>query len=352
MAHVIVETEPLAATCRALLAGLGVPAEDAALTADVFVDSDLRGEASHGMRLLVQVLGRIAAGSALAKPRVTVLADRGAIAVFDAHHSLGQVVAARAMRLAIAKARQHGVGIVGVRNDNSYTSAKYYPLMAAAEDMIGITYTNSCAMMPPPGGMTPTVGNNPVAIAAPTGGEHPFVLDMAVAVAMEKIRQARELGEPIPEGWALDVEGRPTTDPAAALESGIVLPFGGYKSFGLGMAHEMLTSVLMDGHLFTAGALGFVPYDGPMNVSHFIQAIDISFFGPVDAFKRRMDAMIAKIKSSRLAPGSHEVLLPGERGYRERARRLVEGIPVPEPVFEDLRDWARKLGVPPIDRKA
>jgi len=161
------------------------------------------------MRLFLHILGRLRGGGALPVPKVTVLMDRGAVALFDAHHSLGQVVAARGMQLAIAKARQYGVGVVGVRNSNSYTSAKYYPLMATQVGMIGMTYANSVPMMPPEGGMTPTVGNNPLAFAAPAGEELPFVLDMACATAKEKVYQAQERGELIPPTWALGPDGNP-----------------------------------------------------------------------------------------------------------------------------------------------
>lgn len=349
--RVPVAAEALLANCTALLQALGVPREDADLTSDVFVQSDLRGEESHGMRLLLHVLGRIKAGSVLPKAKVTVVMDRGSMALFDAHHSLGQVVAARAMRLAIAKAREYGVGLVGIRNNNSYTSAKYYPLMAATEGMLGMTYTNSIPMMPPEGGRTPTVGNNPLAIAAPAGEEFPFVLDMACAVAKEKIFQAKERKEPIPPDWALGPDGNLTTDPDAALATGVLLPFGGYKAFGLGVAHEILTSVLMGGHLFTEGSTGFLPYDGPMNVSQVMQAINIEWFIPLAEFRKRADAVIRRIKASALRPGVARVYVPGEKGFLEEQRRRREGIPLPGRVFEELRRWARELNVPPVEAK-
>jgi L-2-hydroxycarboxylate dehydrogenase (NAD+) len=345
-----VAADALRPNCAALLQALGVPREDADLTTDVFLHSDLRGEESHGMRLLLHVLGRIKAGGALAKAKITVVRDRGAVALFDAHHSLGQVVAARAMRLAIAKARENGIGTVGFRNSNSYTSAKYYPLMAVGEGMLGMTFTNSIPMMPPEGGATPILGNNPWAIAAPTAEEFPFVLDMACAVAKEKIFQAKERGESIPSTWALGPDGHPTTDPEAALATGILLPFGGYKAFGLAMAHEVLTSVLMGGHLFNGGSTGFLPYAGPMNVSVYLQAINIEWFVPLAEFRRQMDAAIRQIKGSALRPGVERVYVPGEQGFLEEQRRLRDGIPLPLRVVEELRRWATDLHVAPIDK--
>ncbi|MFB3818336.1 MAG: Ldh family oxidoreductase [Candidatus Methylomirabilales bacterium] len=347
-----VGAEALRKTCTALFQALGVPPEDADLSADVFLNAELRGEESHGMRLLLHVLGRLKAGSVLARPKVTVLMDRAAVALFDAHHSMGQVVAARAMRLAMDKARRHGVGLVGVRNANSYTSAKYYPLMAAGEGMIGMTYTNSIPMMPPEGGRTPILGNNPLAMAAPAATEFPFVLDMACATAKEKIFQAQERGERIPPTWALDREGNPTSDPGEVLQGGVLLPFGGYKAFGLAMAHEVLTALLTGGPLFNGGSTGFLPYEGPMNVSQYLQAIDIRWFVPLAEFRARMDELIRAVKASALRPGVQRVYVPGEQGFLEEQRRRRDGVPLPKRVFHELRRWAVELRLPPLEAMA
>ena len=343
-----VPAEVLRCHCAALLRGLGVPDADAALTVDVFLQADLRGEESHGMRLFLHILGRLRDGGALPVAKVSVMVDRGAVALFEAHQSLGQVVAARGMHLAIAKAKQYGVGIVGVRNSNSYTSAKYYPLLAAQQDMIGMTYANSVPMMPPDGGRTPILGNNPLAIAAPAETEFPFVLDMACATAKEKIYQAKERGEQIPPTWALGPDGNPTTDPTIALATGVLLPFGGYKAFGLGAAHEILTSVLTGGPLSNAPWGEFTPYDKPMNVCLYLQAINIDWFTPVAEFKRQVDALIHAIKAAVLRPGVARVYVPGERGFLEERRRLRDGVPLPQRVFDDLQRWAGELRVAPI----
>lgn len=349
--RVLVRAEELRKTCKALLCGLGVPDEDADLTADVFVSSDSLGEESHGVRLLLHVLGRVKAGGDRAKAEVRVVTERAAVAVWDAQRSLGQVVAARAMREAIAKAREYGVGIVGVRNANSYTSAKYYTLIAAKEGMIGINYCNSgVQLVVPHGGRTPITGNNPLSIAAPCDKEFPFVLDMACSVsAMEKVFQAQEQGEQIPLGWAIDRDGNETTDPEKALASRAILGIGGYKGFGLALAHEVLTCVLMGGPLFGGGATAFIPYEAPMNISQYFQAINIEWFTPLNEFRQRMDELVRQVKSSKLRPGFDRVYLPGERGFLEQEVRLKNGIPVTERVFNALRQWAEELSVPPLE---
>ena len=330
---------------EALFRALGVPQDDAAVITDVHLDAELRGEQSHGLRMIPVHIGRLQAGSVRPVPAINTLRDKGAMALLDAGHSIGQVVASRAMKMAIAKAGEFGVGIVGVRNAESFTSSKYYPLMAVDAGMIGICYANSLPMMPPHGGTTPKVGNNPMAFAAPAGEEFPFVLDFANTIAKEKIRQALAEGRAMPRDWALGRDGRPTTDPQEALLSGVLLPFGGYKAFGIGAAHEILTSVLCGGELFTGAGSGFTPADNPYRGSQFFQAIDIEWFMPLAEFRQRLDTMIRTIRDTPPAPGHDSVYVPGERGFREMPERTRRGIPVRPAVLDQLNALAAKLGV-------
>ncbi|MBP40053.1 MAG: malate dehydrogenase [Chloroflexi bacterium] len=348
--RILIQSDALRRNCEDMLVALGVSAEDATTTVDVFIQAELMGEESHGTRLFLQILGRLKAGGDRAQTKIDVVMDHGAVATWDANRSLGQVVAARAMGRAIEKAKEFGIGFVGVRNSNSYTSAKYYSLLAVQEGLLGITYTNtSRKLMPPEGGHTPILGNNPMSIAAPAGKHPPFVLDMACTkAAMERILQAKERGEDIPADWALDSEGNVTTDPVKAIESGALLPFGGYKAFGLGMAHEVLSSVLFGGLLFCGDTKGFQPYDGAMNTSYSFQAINIELFMPLDEFKDRMDSMIETIKTSKRRPGVDRILVPGERSGGEFPKRLRDGIPLQQRVFGDLARWSEELGVTPL----
>lgn len=334
-------------TCTALVAAFKVPAADAAQMVDVFLQAELMGEESHGLRLFVQVVRRLRDGGDRAVLAVTPVMDRGAVALWDADRSLGQVVAARAMRTAIEKARAQGIGLVSVRNCNSFTSAKYYPLLAAGAGMIGAAFTNtSRKLMPPPGGITPVLGNNPVAWAAPAGRHGAWVFDMACTeAAVERIVKAKERGEEIPAGWALDKDGHETRDAAQALESLSLLPFGGYKAFNLASVHEILTSVLAAGQLFAGDATGFLPYDRPMNTSFTLMAIDISAFQPVTEFETRMEAMIAAIKDARQPEGSREAIrFPGERSLQEMARRKVDGVPLARTTWLDINRLAQEAG--------
>jgi LDH2 family malate/lactate/ureidoglycolate dehydrogenase len=334
-----------------LLEASGLSPEDAALAADVFVQSDLRGEESHGARLFIHLLARIEVGGDRPKSEVAVVRDRHAVAVWDAQRGIGQVIAAKAMHEAIRKAKTYGVGIVGVRNANSYTSAKYYPLLAAAEGMIGITYANSgVKLVVPHSGSRTITGTNPLSIAAPTKNKPTFVLDMAVSVAMEKIRQADERNQSVPVGWGIDVEGRDTTDPKDILASKALLPIAGPKGFGLGLAHEILTCVLMGGHLFGGGGTGFRPYANPMNVSQFFEAINVDWFMPLDEFRARMDEAMETVNSIPPRPGFDRVYYPGEHSFLEEGRRKMDGVPFPKAVITQLDDWCGRKAVAPFSR--
>ncbi|WP_018699302.1 Ldh family oxidoreductase [Amorphus coralli] len=334
--------------CVSLLTHARVSEPDAQQTVDVFLQAELMGEESHGLRLLCQVVERVRAGGDRAETTITVLSERPSVAHWDANRSLGQVTAARAMETAIAKARETGVGIVAVRNGNSLTSAKYYPLMAAEAGMVGATFTNtSRKLMAPPGGRTPVLGNNPVAYAAPAGRYGAFALDMAcTAAAVERIVKANERGEQIPPGWALDREGRETRDPAIALETLSLQPFGGYKAFNLAAVHEIFSSVLAAGELFAGSSTGFRPYDGPMNTSFTMLAIDIAAFRPRDEFESTMERMIETMKSVPLAPEATGISFAGERSRRELERRKVEGILLARWTFDRLNALAAEAGLP------
>lgn len=333
--------------CESILAFHGVSAEDAAVTADVFMQAELMGEESHGLRLFCQVVERIKAGGDRAQTSISVLSDRAAVAHWDANRSLGQVVAGRAMRRAIEKARIAGIGLVAVRNGNSLTSAKYYPLLAARQGMVGVTFTNtSRRLMAPPGGTVPVVGNNPVAYAAPAGRYGCFALDMAcTTAAVERIIKAKEKGEAIPHGWALDRAGQETTDPARALEAMSLLPFGGQKAFNLGVVHEILTSVLADGKIFGGGSSGFKPYDGAMNTAFTMLAIDIAAFQDPVTFEATMEDMIQRIKASPKVEGTGETLFPGERSQAESGRRMRDGIPLLGETLGMINRLAEEVGL-------
>ncbi|MDQ0316862.1 Ldh family oxidoreductase [Amorphus orientalis] len=347
---VLLPADRLRRHCEGLLTQAGVSEADAAQTVDVFLQAELMGEESHGIRLLCQVIERVRAGGDRAATDITVLSERASVAHWDANRSLGQVTAARAMARAIDMARKTGVGLVAVRNGNSFTSAKYYPLMAADAGMVGAAFTNtSRKLMAPPGGTVPVLGNNPVAYAAPAGRYGAFVLDMAcTAAAVERIVKANERGEAIPPGWALDAEGRETRDPAVALETLSLQPFGGYKAFNLAAVHEIFTSVLAAGQLFAGSSTGFRPFDGAMNTSFTMLAVDISAFQPRAEFEATMEQMIDTMKAVPLAAEATGISFAGERSQRTQKAREAEGIPLARWTFDRLNGLAADLGQPEL----
>jgi LDH2 family malate/lactate/ureidoglycolate dehydrogenase len=161
------------------------------------------------------------------------------------------------------------------------------------------------------------------------------------------VRQANERGRPIPKGWGLDREGHDTTDPADVIDSLALLPIAGAKGFGLGLMHEILTSGLMGGHLFGAGATGFSPPIGPMNVSQYFQAINVDCFMPIDEFRERMDDILTAVSNSAPRPGYDRVYYPGERSALEQERRQRDGIPVTRKMLGQLSDWCVRKQIRP-----
>ena len=218
----------------------GMHAEDAALVADSLIAAELRGVTSHGLIRLPVYLQNLKDGLVDPTARPTLAADGPAVAVLDGHGAMGQVASKQGMGIAIERAAANGIGAVAVRNSNHFGAGAYWAMLALPHRMIGIAMTNGAVAMAPTGGVTPMLGNNPIAVASPAGGELPIVLDMAMTmVARGWIKLAALRDQPLPDGWALDAQGRPTNDPNAALD-GSLLPVGGYKGYGLSVIVELL----------------------------------------------------------------------------------------------------------------
>lgn len=288
---VVIPHEPLLDFATKAFIAVGCPPDEARISADTLVEADLRGVHSHGVMRLPIYVKRIQTGVVAARADCKVVAETAATANVDGGNGMGQVVAVRAMELAIAKARTAGAGIVGVRGSNHYGAAAYFAMMALPHDMIGFSMTVGAAnIMAPTGGIEPLLGNNPFAIAVPAGEELPPVLDMANSVvARGKIVLAMKKGEKIPEGWAADKDGVPTTDARAAYE-GLVLPVGGYKGYGLAFMVAALAGVLTGAAVGRQVANFYEDFVKVQNVGHLNAAIRVDAFMPVDQFKKGMDA--------------------------------------------------------------
>jgi LDH2 family malate/lactate/ureidoglycolate dehydrogenase len=333
---------------KRLLLAHGVPVEDAGIAAECMVQADLRGVDTHGVMRLPGYLDRIRRGLVNPRPEIKVRRVTPVSLAVDGDNGLGQVVATRAMREAIAVAGNFGCGVAGVRRSTHFGMAASFALQAIQAGFIGIVYTNASASMPPWGGRQPILGTSPLAVGAPGGSLGPFVLDMSSAVAARgKIRKALRRGETIPEGYALDADGRPTTDPAKALQ-GVILPLGGPKGSGLAMMMDIFGGVLT-GAAF-AGDVGdqAKDFDRPQNVGHFMFAMRPDLFVSKEEYKARMDTLVGRVHACPPAEGFSEVLIAGEIEARQEALRRKNGIPYSPSEIAMLQAEAARANLPPL----
>lgn len=342
-----VTAEALRSFVAGMLGACGVPADDAATTARILVEADLRGVHSHGVLGLLVYVKRLRAGGMAPKASVTVVADHGAAILLDGGNGLGQVVGATAMERAIARARDTGVALVGVRNSNHLGMNGAYAMMALPHDMIGfVTNAGSGNLLAPWGGVEPLLGTNPIALAVPAGEEPPPVLDMAMSqVSKGKITLAAARGETtIPPEWALNKRGEPTTDTKEAME-GLLVPIGAYKGAGLSFMTGLLAGVWVGGHFGRDVRHLFGPPEIPQQTGHLMAAARVDAFMEPAEFKQRVDAAIREMRSSARAAGVEEILAPGERGHWLAAQRRAAGIPLDVEVARKLQALADEIGL-------
>ena len=326
----------------AVYARAGMPEADARLAADTLVQADLWGHQSHGVMRLSWYAARLRAGVCEPVARPELVVDAGAVAVMDGRDAMGQVLTARAMEEAIRRAKAHGIGAVALRNSNHFGTAMYFTLMAARAGCVGFLSTNASPAMAPWGGRKKAVGTNPWSWAAPAGRHAPMVLDIAnTGVARGKVYLAKQKGLPIPEGWAIDAEGAPTTDPAKAIE-GVILPMAGHKGYAIAVVMDMLSGVLT-GSAFGTGVHGPYQAERRGGAGQFMVALDIAAIQPLAEFGARMERLIAELKSVPLAQGFEEVVYPGELEARNDARNRAEGLLLPDDTLADLERLADEL---------
>lgn len=341
--HVIIPAGLLEEAVTVLLRALGLPGEEAEIVAGTLVDADLRGVGTHGVFRLKAYAERIIAGGLNPRAKISVVREAATTAVLDADNGFGQIAAYRAAQLAVEKAGQSGAAFIGVRNSSHFGRAGYFTEWIAGHDMIGFCVSNASPRLAPWGGRKKMLGNNPWSAAIPTGGE-PIVLDMANSIAAAgKIRRAAQAGSAIPGGWALDLEGRETTDPLEALH-GVLLPFGAHKGYGITLVAGILTGVLTGG-VWDSQVTPLDEAGRPQQVSHLLAAARISDFMPAEEFKGRVDRIAAEIRMCPPAEGTSAVYVPGDRGREKRSAALRGGVPLAERTFRSLNDLADRLGV-------
>jgi L-2-hydroxycarboxylate dehydrogenase (NAD+) len=340
-------TEPtLRGFCEAVFGKLGVEAADAKVWADALTETSLRGIDSHGVLVLPMYAAMIEAGGIRVSSQIETVVDGGTTMLLDGRGGIGFVISDRAMDLALERAASLGVSFVTVRNSNHFGAAGYYAMKSLPRDMIGIALTNASPALPAWGGKTRVIGSNAMAVAVPAGQEFPIVYDIAIgAAAGAKVFLMGQKGKPIPDDWMIDKEGRPTNDPRALFDGGLILPFGGHKGYGLGIILDVLSGVISGG-LFSTQVPGFAQdMAKPLGACHTFIGIDIGRFLAVDEFKSRVDEMIRNIKASSPIEGVERVYLPGERGFLTREDRLKNGIPLHGKLAQDLCNLAARLSI-------
>ena len=293
---ITVSAEALRALIGRMFTACGLADDAAERLAQGLVDADLEGVASHGVMLVDMYIERIRRGSVSLENKAEIISDRESALVLDAGHALGQLTGEQAMALAVERAARFGAAVVAVRHGFHFGTARRYALRAADAGCIGVAMCNTRPLMPAPGGAERLVGNNPIAIALPSAGPIPLVLDMATSeAAMGKIRMAEKAKEPIPDNWAVTSDGAATTDAAQAI-AGMLLPSGGPKGFGLAFVIDLMCGLLAGGA--TGGEVQplygdlSVPYD----CSHLFIAIDVAHFCDLDGFRKQAAAAAERVR--------------------------------------------------------
>jgi len=341
-----VSQERLRAFIAAAFERLGLPAADALIVATLMAEADLQGSDGHGVIRLPQYAKRIKSGGVNPRPDIRVVEERAGMALIHGDNGMGHLVMQRAAHLAIEKARTAGVAWVGSQWSNHAGPASLYARMPLAHDMIGLYFAvGNANHLPPWGGLDMLLSTNPIAAAVPAGAEAPVVLDMATTVAAYgKVKAKAQRGETMPEGWMIDREGRPLTDPRRA-EEGFLLPIGGYKGYGLALLVGLLAGTLNN------AAMGKDVVDfnrdqsSATNTGQAIVAIDLAAFGEVDAFKARVDALVRDLRGSQRMPGVERIWLPGEQSQAKRIAYARDGIPIAGGLMRNLDGLATELGI-------
>ena len=339
--------EKLTRFVQAAFEKLGVPAADAQIAAETLVAADLRGVDTHGVIRFsphAWYVKWLSDGSMTAKPNIRVISETPSTALLDGDRGMGMVIGHRAMELAIEKAKQCGIGMVGVRNSRHYGMSAQYAMQALAHDMIGIAMTNASRQVVPTFGREARFGTNPMCFAVPADKELPFVLDMATTTAAAgKLELAARLEKSIPTGWALDEKAEPTHDPRVAQKARRLLPLGGsrdngsHKGYGLAILVEILCGVL-------SGTLTALNADQDPR-GHFFGAIRVDAFRPVTEFKRDMDRLIRELKSTPPIQGQNRVYVAGEIEFETAEERAERGVPLLPSVLKGLREVSEQLGM-------
>ena len=324
-----------------------VPEPDARLTAESLVAANLRGVDTHGITRLPIYIHRLQQGLVNASPNVRVISDRATTVVVEGDAGLGQVVCDLAITETIDRAREHGLCWTGVRNSTHNGTQAYWALRGSRAGLLTFAFTNGESIVAPWGGRERFLSTNPVCVAVPTDPPDELVLDMATSqVAGGHILLAKSRGESTPEGWVIDKEGNPTTDPDGYFEGGSILPLGGYKGAGLSLIVDVLAGILSGGASTVDVGSMYWHLDRPQDVGHAFMAIDVERLIPLATFKSRVAETLAGMRAVDRRPGIDRIYAPGDIERNAEADRRSNGCPLTLDLVRDLGNLSEELGVP------
>lgn len=330
-------------------AAVGVPRADAARIGELMARADLSGADGHGVFRLPQYIRRIKAGAVNVRPAIRIERESAATALVDGDNGMGHLVMSYATATAIAKAKTSGVAWVGVRMSNHAGPASLYASMPVEQGLIGIYMAvGNANHLPPWGGIDMLLSTNPIAIGVPAHEEQAVILDMATTVAAYgKVKTKAQRGEMMPEGWMIDRQGQPLTDPKRS-DEGFLLPIGGYKGYGLALMFGLLAGTL-NGAAMGKEVVDFNADDTSVtNTGHCIVVVDPAAFGDPAQFRRNVDVVVRDLRASKRLPGVERVWLPGEQSALKRTQRGQGGLPVPPALLATLAKLAADLNIAPL----
>jgi len=349
-----IETTKARSFCEAVFHSYGFTPDESRTISDVLLRSDLYGIESHGVQRLIRYHNEIESGMVDPRAKTEIVHETGISAVIDANKAMGQLAGFHGMNLAIKKAQASGCGMVTVRNSNHYGIAGYYTNMAAAEDLIGICFTNSEAISVPTFGSQAMIGTNPIALAMPADPVT-FSYDAATSVVPRgKLEVYAKNGKDLPDEWALDTDGKPSINPTEVLNNiihksgGGIVPLGGvgelhggHKGYGFGVIVDLFTAVISGG--LTSNYVNITP--GLNGICHYFMAIDYGVFGDKAVIKANMSKFLRELRESKKAKGQSRIYTHGEKEAEMMARRINGHIPINEKTLQEMKDIARKQGI-------
>ncbi|MFW9824322.1 MAG: Ldh family oxidoreductase [Candidatus Thorarchaeota archaeon] len=341
---------------RDVFIGLGVPNDDANIIAEVLITSDLRGIDSHGIQRCKMYYDRIKAGIYEVNTKIDIIKEGPTTALLDGNCGMGHVIAYKAMKMAIKKAQEYGLGAVAVRNSTHFGIAGYYSLMAIKEGMIGLAVTNARPSIPPTFGVEPMLGTNPLTIGAPTSEDFPFLLDAATSIIQRgKVEVYERINKSLPENTVIDENGEFLIDAAEVLKrmgekKAALLPLGGkgeetagYKGYGYATIVELLSAALQEG-IYLRDTIG-IEEDGQkrLKVGHFFLAINIDNFIGIDSFKKTAGNIMKDLRNSSKEPGEKRIYTAGEKEHIASIERTKTGIPLNRSLQNDIKLMQKEL---------